>query len=149
MFIINCIFATMSRPRLDRKIGKLPTIKGMKPYGYYARPRSEIQLYYEEYEVIRLLDYENFTQEDAAIAMGVSRPTLTRIYDSARKKVARSFIEGCAILIEGGQAVFDNTWHKCPNCNSAFTISNQKPNEIACPICAPSDVMELTNTQMP
>jgi uncharacterized protein len=139
----------MSRPRLDRKIGKIPTIKGMKPYGYYARPRKEIQLYYEEYEVIRLLDYENLTQEDAATAMGVSRPTLTRIYESARKKVARSFIEGSAILIEGGQAVFDNTWHNCPDCNTAFTVSYQKPGEITCPVCTPTDVIELINPQKP
>jgi predicted DNA-binding protein (UPF0251 family) len=115
----------------------------MKPYGFYAKPHSEIQLFYEEYEVIRLLDYENMTQEEASVEMGVSRPTLTRIYESARKKVAKSFIEGCAILIEGGQAQFDKSWYGCMGCKSRFNTAKDTKTPALCPICGSSSLENL------
>jgi len=51
-------------------------------------------LNFDEYETIRLLDYEGLMQEEAAERMNVSRPTLTRIYENARKTMAKAFVEG-------------------------------------------------------
>ena len=56
----------------------------------------------DEFEAIRLLDYEGLDQESAALRMGVSRPTVTRVYASARRKIAEALTEGKAISIEGG-----------------------------------------------
>lgn len=73
-------------------------------------------LLYEEYESIRLSDYDGLTQEEAAIKMNVSRPTFTRIYKKARQAIAKAFVEGKAIFIEGGNYHTDDFWYKCQDC---------------------------------
>jgi len=52
-------------------------------------PRAELEpilLTKDEIETIRLADFEGLYQEDAAREMEVSRPTFSRILNSARKK---------------------------------------------------------------
>lgn len=56
----------------------------------------------DEYEAMNLLDYQGLGQEEAAVLMEISRPTVTRIYAGARKKIAQALTEGLAIQIEGG-----------------------------------------------
>lgn len=74
-------------------------------------------LKFEEYESIRLVNYVNLPQEDAALQMNVSRPTFTRIYNNALKQIAKSFVEGKAIEIEGGNYEFENDWYRCRKCH--------------------------------
>ena len=76
----------------------------------------------EEYESIRLSDYEGLTQLEASKRLNVSRPTFTRIYDAARKKVAKAFVENKSISIEGGDVVFKENWYYCNHCHSVFKI---------------------------
>jgi predicted DNA-binding protein (UPF0251 family) len=54
----------------------------------------------EEYESIRLVNYNKLPQDQAAVQMNVSRPTFTRIYNNALEQIAKAFIEGKAIEIE-------------------------------------------------
>ena len=56
----------------------------------------------EEYEVIRLIDQEGLTQEECALQMEVSRPTVQILYNDARKKVAKFLTGGGRLQIEGG-----------------------------------------------
>ena len=56
----------------------------------------------DEYETIRLIDKCGLTQEQCAGRMGVARTTVTAIYDSARKKLADSLIDGKTLQIGGG-----------------------------------------------
>lgn len=56
----------------------------------------------EEYEVLRLLDYEGLTQEECAARMDVGRATVQALYAEARKKMARFLVEGACLQIEGG-----------------------------------------------
>ena len=79
-----------------------PAIPGMSVTGIRGRKSGSIVLLLEEYEAIRLLDYQLMHQEEAALSMNVSRPTLTRIYDQARQKVAKAFVEGRSIIFAGG-----------------------------------------------
>jgi len=95
------------RRKRYRRISALPSIQGYKPIGIPRKQIGEVVLLFEEYEALKLADYENLTQEEAAKRMDISRPTFTRIYDSCRKKLARAFIEGKAILIEGGDVRFE------------------------------------------
>ncbi len=125
----------MARPKALRKMLTPPKFKGFKPYGYYSKELEPITMVFEEYEAIRLCDYELLNQLEAAEFMGISRPTITRIYQSARRKVATAFAEARAIVIEGGKVFFDNEWYQCTNCGSHFNNPDEK-NEIKnCPIC--------------
>ena len=56
----------------------------------------------EEYETIRLIDYEGLTQEECSERMNVARTTVQRIYSDARKKMAQLLVEGRSLRIEGG-----------------------------------------------
>lgn len=71
---------------------------------YRSRPlgKNRIILNVEEYEVLRLLDYEGMTQEECAAQMDVGRATVQALYAEARKKMARFLVEGSGLWIEGG-----------------------------------------------
>ena len=47
-----------------------------------------------EVEALRLVDLEKLSQAEAGIEMGVSRVTIWRFLQSARRKVARALTEG-------------------------------------------------------
>lgn len=106
----------MPRPEKNRKILQPPKMKGFKPYGIPRCKISSVQLTLEEYESIRLVNYEMLQQKEAAVLMNVSRPTLTRIYNKALKTITKAFVEGKAIDIEGGKYEFDKEWYRCKKC---------------------------------
>lgn len=56
----------------------------------------------DEYEAIRLIDRQGFSQEECSSYMQVARTTVQMIYNSARKKLADALVDGLAIRIEGG-----------------------------------------------
>jgi predicted DNA-binding protein (UPF0251 family) len=81
-------------------------------------------LLFEEYEAIRLCDYVGLKQEEAAEKMKISRPTLTRVYEKARRTVATAFAEGKAIIIDGGDYQTAGKWYRCPRCRRAVSGTN-------------------------
>ena len=105
---------------------------GYKPFGIPKKELSSIILLYDEYEAIRLLDYLGMNQEQAAERMDVSRPTLTRIYENARKTIAEAFVNGKMILIEGGEVSFDKQWFRCKHC---YKLVAGLENHIKCNNC--------------
>jgi predicted DNA-binding protein (UPF0251 family)/predicted Fe-Mo cluster-binding NifX family protein len=58
----------------------------------------------DELEALRLVDAESFSQAAAAREMGVSRPTLGRIVQSARVKTAQVLTKGWGLAIETGSS---------------------------------------------
>jgi predicted DNA-binding protein (UPF0251 family)/predicted Fe-Mo cluster-binding NifX family protein len=94
---------------MDRRVAALPTVPVFKPAGIPARDLEEVALTLDEFETIRLADYEGLYQEAAALRMGVSRQTFGRIVEAARKKVADALVNGKALRIEGGVAVVGST----------------------------------------
>ena len=92
----------MPRPCKNRLVSGWPGSVVYKPAGIPARTLEWLSLGLDEFETIRLLDYQGLEQEEVAELMGISRPTVTRIYASARKKIAEALTEGKAICIEGG-----------------------------------------------
>ncbi|MBN2805780.1 MAG: DUF134 domain-containing protein [Prolixibacteraceae bacterium] len=109
----------------NRKISMLPPMEGFKPFGIPMRQLESVTMLYEEFEAIRLADYEDLNQTDAAKKMNISRPTFTRLYDKARKKISKAFVEGKAIVIKGGTFETEDFWYKCDDCKE--TISALKP----------------------
>ena len=97
----------MARPCRKRIIRRFPD------HWMFSVPDSEshneeIIMTLDEYETLRLMDYEGMTQEECAESMGVARTTVTAIYDSVRKKLARFIVEGCSLQITGGAYVVDS-----------------------------------------
>jgi len=62
-----------------------------------------VALTVDEYEAVRLKDYEEAEQKEAADKMGISQPTFQRILVDAHQKIAKAIVEGKAIKIEGGE----------------------------------------------
>ena len=132
----------MPNRRRFRRIGMLPPMEGYKPFGIPMRELESVTLLYEEFEAIRLADYENLTQEEAADKMNISRPTFTRLYDKARKCIAKAFIEGKAIIIQGGTYVTKDYWYKCGDCYE--TMNTLKPIK-QCRNCDSDKITRLNN----
>ncbi|MBN2064275.1 MAG: DUF134 domain-containing protein [Sedimentisphaerales bacterium] len=92
----------MPRPHKNRRISCPPGAVYYKPAGVPINQLQSVTLTLDEYEAMNLLDYQGLGQEEAAVLMEISRPTVTRIYAGARKKIAQALTEGLAIQIEGG-----------------------------------------------
>ena len=92
----------MPRPRKWRKVCCLPERNRFGPLGATDDMES-INMTVDEYETIRLIDLEGFTQEECAAHMSIARTTVQGIYDEARKKLADSLVNGKELWIEGGE----------------------------------------------
>ncbi len=115
-------------------------MEGFRPFGIAMTDLEPVILLYEEYESIRLSDYEGLTQEKSAEQMNVSRPTFTRIYEKARRAIAKAFVEGKAIFIEGGNYHTDEYWYKCENC---LKLNINKEETDFCSYCQSSLLRKL------
>jgi predicted DNA-binding protein (UPF0251 family) len=122
----------MSRPKHKRFLTHPPAMEGFKPFGVPMRDLEPVVLLFEEYDSMRLCDYEGLTQEQAAAQMGISRPTFTRIYEKARRSIARAFVEGKAIFIEGGDFKTDFFWYRCNEC---MKVNISKTRKHSCNYC--------------
>lgn len=131
----------MSRPKKYRNICDPPKMKGFKPFGIKLCVNSPVILKLEEYESIKLINYDMLSQDIAAVKMNVSRPTFTRIYNKALKQIAKSFIEGKVISIEGGNYQLEKEWYRCKKC---FKLIQGLENHTKCKDCASYGEGELS-----
>ena len=76
----------MARPKRKRMVCWEPDYIHFQPDG--ISPSEQIILSVDEYEVIRLVDFEKKTHEETARQMQISRTTVTEIYESARQAIA-------------------------------------------------------------
>lgn len=93
----------MPRPRKCRRVCAMPENQGLEPLG--GRENccgSRIVMSIDEYEAIRLIDWEKLTQEQCAVQMGIARTTVTGIYECARTKLADVLVHGKVLKIQGG-----------------------------------------------
>lgn len=130
------------RPHRLRKVSNPPLISGFKPYGVnvMADRADIIFLHLEEFEAIRLCDFEMLNHDQAARLMDVSRPTLTRIYARARQKMAEAMVLGRQIIIEGGKIYFDSEWYSCAMCGCYFNLPDKQSANSGCPLCGNTDI---------
>lgn len=126
-----------------------PVIKGYKPYGNEVLKGDigKVTMHLEEYEALRLCDYDMFTHEQASVIMRVSRPTFSRIYAVARQKVARAFVEGLEISVDGGKVYFESGWYGCKSCKCLFNNPEKDKDIGACPLCGSTDITNLNESE--
>ena len=86
-----------------RKVCCLPESNRFGPLDLPADIENHVILTVDEYETIRLIDLEGFTQEECATQMNVARSTIQGIYIEARKKLAESLVNGKMLSIKGGE----------------------------------------------
>ena len=133
----------MPRRRRLRKVVSPPGFKGFRPYGSSRESAGFIELLYEEYESLKLADYNLMNHLEASKLMGVSRPTFARIYESARRKIAQALVESKEIRSVYGNAFIDKNWFVCDDCYVRFTIPHRHKQR-HCPMCR-SERIELVN----
>ena len=93
--------SNVGRPKKKRKIQKMPKTLQFSPRGKAGRP-EEVVISLDEFEAVKLADYQGLDQENGAKAMGISRPSFGRIIRGARKKIAQALVDGKIIRISGG-----------------------------------------------
>lgn len=143
IFVLNHRSYNMSpRPSRLRKVSSPPIISGFKPYGTRKgeKKTGTLFLLLEEYEALRLCDYEMLNHHQASVIMKVSRPTLTRIYARARQKMAEAVVMGKQIIIEGGKIYFDSEWFACASCGCYFNNPEKQEEVAICPLCHSNNI---------
>lgn len=89
------------RRRCRRWVENIPAISQFEPIDA-VHDRGEVNILIEEFEAVRLVDFLNLNQVEAAVQMGVSQKTLWNDLSSARKKIADAIVNGKTIKIKGG-----------------------------------------------
>lgn len=95
------------RPRKKKIVQEEPRIGHFSPRGRPGRPDESI-VTMEEYEALRLHDYEGMQQKAAADMMGISQQSFSRIVRKAREKVSDALVNAKIIRIEGGDFINKN-----------------------------------------
>lgn len=91
----------MPRPRKCRKVCHMPKVCDFVPVGQDEN-QTAVVLTVDEFEAIRLIDEQGFSQEECSSYMQVARTTAQAIYNTARAKIATALVEGMPLRIEGG-----------------------------------------------
>ncbi len=129
----------MPRRKRLRKVVSPPGFRGYKPYGNRNGNMPHVDLLYEEYEAIKLADYDLMNHQEACKLMGVSRATFARVYESARRKIAKALVETREIRSVFGNARLDDSWYECGKCSARFSMPvNVKSQQ--CPLCKNAEI---------
>ena len=121
------------RRKKIRYIQKMPRIVQFSPRGKPGRP-EEIELKVDEYEAIKLADYQGYDQAEGAMAMGISRPSFGRILRNGRTVIADALVNGKIIRIRVGDVQVGvrqrNFPSKDENTREDLTLRSQLREEV-------------------
>ena len=95
------------RPGKYRIVKVDPKISQFSPRGRPGRP-DEVELKIDEFEALRLADYQGLAQKEAAKSMRISQQTFSRILRRAHNLIAEGITTGSAIRIQGGQYIISS-----------------------------------------
>lgn len=102
----------MARPVKKKKICSLPAFTEFIPKNS-NKDMPVVLMPVEEYETIRLMDYNGLTQQECAEQMNVARTTVQALYVAARKRIAVCLVEGKPLKIVGGDYEVCSEDHMC------------------------------------
>jgi len=109
---------------------------------------KEVVVTLDEFEAMRLVDMDGLYQDKAAHKMRVSRQTLGRIVESARRKVAKALAAGMAIKLEGGHIEMENGEMRsflCFACKNEWNVLYGTGRPEKCPKCGSLDIHRHPN----
>lgn len=126
----------MPRPHKFRRVEIIPGITYFKPRGIPVHSLEEVIITVDEFESLRLADYNALSHEESAEKMNISRATFGRILETARHKVIDALLNGKAIIIDGGNYKNLNTFEfQCRRCNRSWQFVSDKRRHKNCPHC--------------
>ncbi len=136
----------MPKEKKERSVRFPPPAAFYRPIGIPSSHMGQVVLSLDEYEALRLVDYEGMDQADASVHLGVSRPTCARILESARRKLAEMLVNGSALKIEGGSYRLRANRFRCFDCGSMWeteigAAAEENPQE--CPHCGSRHLANL------
>ncbi|MCD4651563.1 MAG: DUF134 domain-containing protein [Candidatus Cloacimonetes bacterium] len=131
----------MPRPKKRRTVQHPPLFQSIKPRGIPVCGLPRIELTLDEYEAIRLADYEKREHLEASEMMNISRSTFTRLIETARHKVARMMIDGGELIIEGGEIDLAHNLLYCRKCGEKIIVKWDN-NISECPECNSDDLYD-------
>ncbi len=124
----------MSRPRKWRNVCCMPSCNCFGPLDEPPDGETFVPMTIDEYEAVRLIDLEGFTQETCAGQMGIARTTVQRIYNDARTKLAKALVNGLVLKIEGGDYRLcggAGNHCRCGGCRRRHTVQGMEKEEAA------------------
>ena len=140
----------MVRPKCCRRIARSSADaacidnSGCRNVTNRQSPNGEVVLTLDEFEALRLADAMELYQDQAALQMDISRPTFSRIIQSARKKMALALINNQSIRIESGPvSVCRMKKFECRECHQHFEHPHGKHKPKHCPKCDSPSVQIL------
>ena len=92
---------SQGRKKKVRYIQKMPTVAVFSPRGRPGRP-NEIELQVDQYEALKLADFQGYDQLEGAHIMGISRPSFGRLLREGRKIMVDALVNGKIIRIRIG-----------------------------------------------
>ena len=115
----------MARPSRCRRICEEPYYDSFHPCGV---PCGEAVMTLDEYETLRLIDYEGLNHEQCAARMNISRTTVTEIYEQARHRLADCIVNGKSLRISGGNyRICSGNENGCGRCRRQKTAGTAGP----------------------
>lgn len=94
----------MPRRCKERNCRRLDGRRNFKPSGIPARELEKTVLNLDEFEALRLCDYDSLSQIEAGEAMGVSRGTIQRLLISGRKKIVDVLLNSKELILTNGES---------------------------------------------
>jgi len=86
------------RRKKVRYIQEMPKTALFSPRGKPGRP-DEVELRVDQFEAIKLADYQGYDQNQGAMVMGISRPSFGRILREGRRILSDALVNGKIIRI--------------------------------------------------
>jgi predicted DNA-binding protein (UPF0251 family) len=95
----------MPRRHKQRNCRRLDGRRNFKPSGIPSVQLEKTILRLDEFEAVRLCDYDGLNQIEAAERMGISRGTVQRLLLSGRRKMVDVLLHQKELVLESGDEV--------------------------------------------
>ncbi len=132
--------------RVKRRVSCFPKATYYKPREIPLCCLEIANLSIEELETIRLCDFLQMEQSEAANKMGISRKTFWNDLQKARQKVADALVNGKAIEISGGEYVNSGECKVnflCKECDHVWESKSNKCRPTVCPNCGSTLIFRI------